>query len=82
MRWYRDCESGGLRSSDLGDGRGIEAEDVYPMRCGNMKDEQPDSHSGRPARTLRNSRSRPVSLVPCCLLGWAAQGPAPFDVLR
>ena len=36
MRWYRDRGSGGLRSPDVADVCGMEAEDVYPMRCGSI----------------------------------------------
>lgn len=45
----------------------MEADDVYPMRCGNIASQHPVSQSVRSARTLRNSRARPVSLVPWSL---------------
>lgn len=36
MRLYRDRGSGGLRSPDVADVCGMEAEDMYPMRCGSI----------------------------------------------
>lgn len=56
--------SRGLQSRDLGDVCGMEADNVYPMRCGNLASQHTGSHSVRSARTLRNSRARPVSVVP------------------
>jgi hypothetical protein len=73
MRWYRDRGSGGLRPRDVGDVCDMEAEDVYPTRCGNIavkrntRTAMPSDRLGHCVTLALGPHSCPC---PCHLGGW------------
>ena len=70
MRWYRDRGSGGLRSPDVADVCGMEAEDVYPMRCGSIAVKR-NTRTAMPSDRLGHCATLALGPHRCpCLPSW------------
>lgn len=70
MRWYRDRGSRGLRYPDVADVCCMEAEDVYPMRCGSIAVKR-NTRTAMPSDRLGHCATLALGPHRCpCLLPW------------